>query len=167
MTTPASPKATVLSRRRSAPLVEQPDHGQEQEHRHGGEARPAELAKDDRPRVHEDDLDVENDEQDGGEVELDREATPGRPARLVAALEGLQLGGGAIARAEQAAGVDHHQHDHQRQGEGDQHGDVLGEHRAACLEGVGEVLGGQSDPARPLMKTGMVCQPAVRGPVVL
>ena len=46
---------------------------------------------DDRPRVEEHDLDVEDDEEDRGQVELDREATPRRAARRVAALERLGL----------------------------------------------------------------------------
>ena len=93
-----------------------------EEDRHRREAGPAELPEDHRPRVHEHHLDVEDDEEDGGQVELHREAPPRRAARLVAALERLELGLGAVARAEQAIGVDHHRHDDQRQGEGDQHG---------------------------------------------
>ena len=116
------------SQRSLAPLVEQADHREEQEDRHRREAAPAELPEDDRVRVHEHHLDVEDDEEDGGQVELDREAPPGGAARLVAALERIELGGRQVARAQEAVDVHHHRHDDQRQGEGDEHRDVLSEH---------------------------------------
>ncbi len=48
------------------------------------------CAEHDRPRIHEDHLDVEDDEEDGDEVEVHREAAARRPGRRIAALEDLR-----------------------------------------------------------------------------
>ncbi len=72
------------------------------------------VRKSDRPRIEEHDLDVEHDEEDRGQIELDREAAPRRSARRVAALERLALhrptasaDRAARSRSEEHAGHDH------------------------------------------------------------
>src|SRR5688572_1726788 len=59
----------------AAPDVGVRDEDRADEQDHLDEAEQAELAEGDGPRVEEDDLDVEDDEQHRGQVELDREAT--------------------------------------------------------------------------------------------
>src|SRR5262249_48810241 len=87
-TTPKAPtpwrarRSSVPLERSHAPHVREPDAEHRDEHRHLAETDPAQPPEDDRPRVHEHDLDVEDHEQDCGEVELDREADPAdRPDR--------------------------------------------------------------------------------------
>src|SRR5262245_20989188 len=47
-----------------APHVQQGDTQHRDEHRHLGKPEPPQAAEHDRPRIHEDHLDVEHDEQD-------------------------------------------------------------------------------------------------------
>ena len=65
-------------------------------------ARPehAELAEHDRPRVQEDELDVEQDEENRGQVELDRQAADREREGILSAFERLGLHGGRLLRAE-------------------------------------------------------------------
>src|SRR6266850_6337247 len=66
-----------------APYVDEAKRQHEDEHQHLDEAEQPERAEHHGPRVEEDDLDVEDDEQDGGEIEFDRETAPRRTARRV------------------------------------------------------------------------------------
>jgi len=65
------------------------DDGEEAPHL--GEARPAERSELDRPRVDEDGLDVEDDEEDGLHVELESRTSRGGRGALGAALERQHL----------------------------------------------------------------------------
>src|SRR5207245_9047778 len=47
------------------------------EHGHPGDTKPAQTLEDDCPWIDEDGFDVEDDEEHGGEVKTDSEATPG------------------------------------------------------------------------------------------
>src|SRR6185369_9397380 len=80
-------------------------HGQDpHERRHLRETEPTELAVGHRPRVHEHDLDIEDDEEDGREVELHRKpGTAQRADRRVAGLEDLVLHLAAAPAAEDPA----------------------------------------------------------------
>src|SRR5262249_61431599 len=80
--------------------VDQADRQHDDERLHLDEAEHAEPPEEQRPGIEEHDLDVEYDEQDGGEVKLDREASPGGTAGEVAALERLTLHRRSTARPE-------------------------------------------------------------------
>src|SRR5437899_544256 len=69
------------------------EHGADEQH-HLDEPEQAQRVERHRPRVEEDDLNVEDDEQHRGQVELDREATTTDRLRrgFDAALVGVQLG---------------------------------------------------------------------------
>src|SRR5438552_3188287 len=73
------------------PHVDEAEREHEDEDRHLDEPEEPERTECDRPRVEEDDFHVEDDEEDGGEIEFDGEAAPRRPARRVPALEVLEL----------------------------------------------------------------------------
>src|SRR4051794_15626491 len=62
------------------PHVDQPGNQRHREHQHLSVAEPPELLEVDGPRVEKDGLDVENDEQQRGHVELNREPGPMRGA---------------------------------------------------------------------------------------
>src|SRR5206468_8794199 len=85
------PAASAPLERALAPDVGEAERQHEHEDRHLDEAEHPERAEDHRPGIEEDHLDVEDDEEDRGQVELDREAPPRGPARRVAALERLGL----------------------------------------------------------------------------
>src|SRR5215510_14525331 len=65
------------------------EHRDEQHHLDQGD--PAQVAERHGPGVEEHGLDVEQDEEHGDEIELDREALPRRPERIHATLVGRQL----------------------------------------------------------------------------
>src|SRR6202022_226799 len=104
--------------------------------RHEGEhlevGEPAELlgleiSQEGTPRIDEDALDVEDDEQEGDQVELDRVAPACAAQRRVAALEGGLLDRGDALGAEEAGEErDRHAHDPGEQQQ-DQDGNVLRE----------------------------------------
>src|SRR3954468_24709487 len=73
------------------------------EYHHLDQTWHAEPPKHDRPWIHEDDLDVENDEQDGDQVEPHREPSACRTGRRIAALEHLLLDRVRMRAPEQAA----------------------------------------------------------------
>src|SRR5262245_45377152 len=58
------------------PLVDEPDHEDQQEHHHRCETEEADLRQHDRPRKQERDLEVEQDEKDRDEVVADIELHP-------------------------------------------------------------------------------------------
>src|SRR5438093_924725 len=120
---------SVPLERALAPHVDEPEREHEDEDAHLDEAEDAERTEEDRPRVHEHHLDVEHDEEDGGEVELHREAAPRRTARGIAALERGGLDGRAAAWPEEHAGGDEHRPHQPPDPERDQHGNVLELHR--------------------------------------
>src|ERR1700739_3809084 len=75
----------------ATPDVDVGDKHRGYERDHLPQAKPPELVEIDSPRVQEDDLDVEDDEQHRRQVVLDGESDAGRlPGRLDAALVGLQ-----------------------------------------------------------------------------
>src|SRR5215207_6048968 len=83
------------------------------------------------PRVEEDDLDVEDDEEHRRQVVLDREAAPGEGLvdRLDAALVGLELGPVVPARPDVRGGGDREQRERRGQGEEPDDRDVVREHQ--------------------------------------
>ena len=90
----------------------------------------------DRPRVEEDDLDVEDDEEHRGQVVLDREAAAADRLRrrLDAALVGVELGPVVALRARQRAGDDGEDREAGREGgeHEDRNGDVHGQPSSAA-----------------------------------
>src|SRR5262249_59161336 len=95
----SSPPSIPLERA-LAPDVDQAERQHDEEDHHLDEAEDGEPPEEQRPGIEEHDLDVEHDEQDGGEVKLDREASPGGTAGEVAALERLTLHRRSTARPE-------------------------------------------------------------------
>src|SRR6266540_4459009 len=71
------------------PGVEVSSHQDRQKDSHLHQARHPQLTVDHRPRVEEDGLDVEEDEQDRGEIELDRQLAAGKGEGLFPAFERL------------------------------------------------------------------------------
>src|SRR5216684_1041148 len=71
------------------PRVDQADDQDGDEDGGFDETEHAELAQLHRPRVEKHNLDVEDKEQQRGQVKANREAVPRRPARRIATLEGL------------------------------------------------------------------------------
>src|SRR5437762_9826458 len=70
------PPASAPLERALAPDVGEAERQHEHEDRHLDEAEHPERAEGHRPGIEEDHLDVEDDEEDRGQVELDREAPP-------------------------------------------------------------------------------------------
>src|SRR5262245_34814527 len=100
----AADRPSVPLQRPDAPDVSEPHRKDPHEHRHFGETEPAELAIGQRPWVHEHHLDVEDDEEDGREVELHRKPSAAKRAdRRVARLEDLVLRLTAAPAAEDPA----------------------------------------------------------------
>src|SRR6476660_9444383 len=146
-----SSELSVPLERTLAPDVDEPEREHRDEDHHLDEPEHAEAAEQQRPGIQEDHLDVEDDEEDGGEVELDREASPGGSARHVPALERLLLDGRRSPRSEQRrhreeeAGNDRRQHEH------GEHGNVLELH-----EGIGWVSRQSTQACQP---AGAPCAP--------
>src|SRR5262245_20658960 len=116
---------SVPLERALAPDVDEPEREDEEEDHHLDEPEDAEPAEQERPRIEEDDLDVEDDEEDGGEVELDREPAPRWTARHVAALERLLLDRGRASGTEQRGHAEKDARHERRQREHGEHRDVL------------------------------------------
>ena len=130
-----TPDEDPLGAKRGLPAVGEAGDDEAGEEEHGPEDGPRlarHLAECDGPRVEEDDLDVEDDEEHGDEVEFDGEARVGGAARLHAALVGGVLGGGSPgALAEQQRDGEGPEGDGGREDQLDQEGDELVAHRQA------------------------------------
>src|SRR5262249_62412108 len=96
-----SSPVSVRLERALAPDVDQTEREHHDEDHHLDETEQAEPSEEERPRIEENHLDVEDDEEDGGEIELDREASPRGTAGDVAALERLSLHCRRTARSEE------------------------------------------------------------------
>src|SRR5665648_579138 len=92
----------------AAPLVHERHGDQRDEGHHGDDAEHPEHLEGDRPGVHEDDLDVEDDEAHRDQVVLDREpaAAGGRRGGVDTALVGLELGPVVALGAQDGARAD-------------------------------------------------------------
>src|SRR4029077_9973458 len=75
------------------PCVNETDHQDSQKDAHFGQARRAQSTIHYGPGIQEDEFDVEQNEEDGGEIELDRQSVDGQGGRLVSALERSQFDG--------------------------------------------------------------------------
>src|SRR5213079_995820 len=126
------PAASAPLERALAPDVGEAERQHEHEDRHLDEAEHPERAEDHRPGIEEDHLDVEEDEEDRGQVELDRDAPPRGAARRVAALERLGLDRRRAARPEERAGAEQHRDHDARDAERDEDGHVGEVHREGC-----------------------------------
>src|SRR5262245_43344672 len=98
---PASPNVSLPVECAIVPRVEEPHHEDSQKDDHLRQPEGAEPAKDHRPRVEEHKLDVEKNEQNRGQIELDRQAADGQRERNLPALERLRFHGRRPLRAEQ------------------------------------------------------------------
>src|SRR3990172_3490132 len=84
---PASPDISLPIEGAVVPSVEESHHQDPQKNRHPRKAPRAQVTKDDGPGIEENDLHVEQDEQDRGQVELDRHVAGRNRKRRHARLE--------------------------------------------------------------------------------
>src|SRR3972149_8951224 len=89
--TPAPPDISLPIEGAIVPGVEEPHHQDPEKNRHPRQAPRAQVSKDDGPGVEENELHVEQDEQDRGQVELDRQVAGGHGERGASALERLRF----------------------------------------------------------------------------
>src|SRR6266852_5834768 len=78
--------------RATLPGVNEADHQYRDEDQRLDETENSQMSQLDRPRIEKNHLDIEEQEQDRGQVKAHRESAPCRTARRVAALERLALG---------------------------------------------------------------------------
>src|ERR671918_3059595 len=90
---PASPDISLPIQGAVIPGVEEPHHENAQEDDHLCQTREAERTVRDGPGVQENELDVEHDEENGNQVELDRDAADRSGERGLSALERLGFHG--------------------------------------------------------------------------
>src|SRR6266545_8008127 len=98
------------SSRLQRPLLNDVDqsHGEDQnEHQHLDKTEEPQPPKHHGPGVEEDNFHIEDDEQNRDQIELYREAPPGRSARGIATLERLVLDRRVLFRTEEGASKDH------------------------------------------------------------
>src|SRR5438132_7441037 len=93
VTNPASPDMSLPLQSAVVPGVEEAHHQNREKDDHLQETRAAQRAIHDGPRIEEDELDVEQDEENGGQVELDRQMADRQRERNLAALERLRFHG--------------------------------------------------------------------------
>ena len=91
-----------------------------EEQHHRPEAEQADVAQGHRPRKQEGDLEVEDDEQDGDEIETHVELAAGVVERREAALERRQLLGVRVLAGDQVGAAEHGANQGEREAEEDQ-----------------------------------------------
>src|SRR5438128_942381 len=97
---PASADSSLPIERAIVPGIVEPNHEDPEEDHHLRQARDAEPAGDHRPRVQEDELHVEQDEENRRQVELDRQAPDRQRERALSALERFGLHRRRVLRTE-------------------------------------------------------------------
>src|SRR5216117_344520 len=98
---PASPDISLPVECAIVPGIEEPHHEDSEKDDHLRESQGSEPAIYDGPWVQEHELDVEQDEQDRGQIELDRQTADRERQGNLAALERLRFHGRGLLRAEQ------------------------------------------------------------------
>src|SRR5438876_1215391 len=93
------------------PGVNEARHQDPQKDPHLDQAGEPQRAVDHGPWIEEDELDVEQDEQDRGEIELDRQPPYGEGEGLLSALERRQLCGGGMLLSQRRAQKHHQRRD--------------------------------------------------------
>src|SRR5678815_5086379 len=116
------------------PCVNEASHQDSQEDAHFGQSRGPQSPIHDGPGIQEDEFDVEQNEEDGCEVELDRQPADGQRERLVSALERSQFDRARILSSERGRQENHRAGNRGRQHETDGNPDVFA-HRKATLAG--------------------------------
>src|SRR5438093_9593951 len=100
VTNPASPGISLPVKSAIVPRVKEPYHEDPQKDHHVCQAPAAKATVDHGPGVNENELHVEQDEQDGDQVELDRQAADRQRKGGLPALEGLRFHGRRLLRTE-------------------------------------------------------------------
>src|ERR1700694_4347014 len=118
-----------------APDVREGDEQDAHEHEHLDEAEPLELAEEHCPRVEEDGLDVEDDEQHRRQVEADRQAADGGRVRDDARLVRRHLAPVGLGRAEHEAQGRDRSHKPKNDQDEDQNWDVALEQVSGTASG--------------------------------
>src|SRR6266849_2769608 len=99
VTNPASPDMSLPVQSAIVPSVEEPYHEDPQKDHHLSQARAAKATIYHGPGVQENELHVEQDKQNGREVELDRQAADRHREGGLSALEWLRFHGRRLLRA--------------------------------------------------------------------
>src|SRR5207237_1488018 len=133
VTNPASPDMSVPLQCAVVPGVEEAHHQNREEDDHLQETRSAQRAIHDGPRIEEDELDVEQDEENGGQVELDRQMADRQRERNLPALERLRFHGRRLFGTERRCKDDVCRNKSSGEDERDHYPEVLMHHRLLAL----------------------------------
>src|SRR3990172_3895842 len=116
------------------PDVGEADHQRECEEGHRDVTGPPEVSEQDCPRVDEDRLDIEHDEEQGDHVELHAEALAGATDGVRPALERRRLHRAGATRPEERSGA------YQQGGQGTRHDECNGEREIGLKRGHSSLL---------------------------